>query len=51
MPDGITKLLITSFISIMSTLVCIYYIGCSKEERFMVISKSKSVIQKYINRK
>lgn len=43
MPYGWVRLLVVGFISILSSLLVIYYMGCNKEERQFVVSKIRDI--------
>lgn len=46
MPEGWANLLMTTPIAIVSSLLVIYHIGCSKSEKIIIKSKGKSLISK-----
>lgn len=45
MPEGWPNFIVTSIISVISSCVTIFYLGCSKNERYLITSKSKQAIQ------
>lgn len=44
MPDDILRLIIVGFVSLMSTILAVYYVGLSNNERLFVLNKLKGVI-------
>ena len=45
-PHPITKVVIVTFTSLLSSSLAVYYIGCSKSQRELVLQKLKSIIKK-----
>ncbi|MCK9343186.1 MAG: oligosaccharide flippase family protein [Massilibacteroides sp.] len=44
MEDNTLRFFILGFVCVLSTLISIYYIGCTKEERILLLSKTKTFI-------
>lgn len=47
MDIGIIRLLVVVFVSVISSLVIIYYIGCREKERFFIKQKMKMILSKF----
>ena len=50
MTESLIRLLLTSFIALISTLFSAFYIGSSRSERNMVMAKAKSIIVKRVKK-
>ena len=46
MPESLTRFFIVVGISLLSTLLCAFYVGCSKAERHFVLTKASVLLQK-----
>lgn len=46
LPNGLLNFLVTSILSVISSVLCIFYVGCSEFERAVIISKSKDAFNK-----
>lgn len=47
MPDDLLGFIVVSCMAIISSVFFIYYIGCNKEERILVVSKIKSFVKRF----
>lgn len=50
LPNGIVNFMVTSALSVTSSCLCIFYIGCSKLEREFITCKAKLVVTKLKNK-
>ena len=45
--EGFSKLLVVCFVSVLSVSVTIFFIGCTKAERYLMITKARQIKQIY----
>ncbi|MGN0190814.1 MAG: oligosaccharide flippase family protein [Candidatus Cryptobacteroides sp.] len=45
LPEGWTNLIVTTLVSLVSSCLCVLFLGCSRDERKLMISKAKRLLR------